>query len=292
MSGKNILITGATSGIGEETALALADLGANVTIAGRDEERCMNTLVKILDRSPEARLDFLVADLSEISQVRNLAIEYQNRNNQLNVLVNNAGAVYIRRRVSTDGYEMTFATNHLNYFTLTNLLLPLLEETAEQYGESRIVNVSSNAHRGVKIDFDDLQSVSNYQPMRAYSKSKLANILFSFELARRIQASNVSVNALHPGFISTNLGTNHNPFLKFLYRLFIHPFAKSREEGARTSVYLASNPDVKGISGKYYADCKQTSADLAAYDSNTAERLWQVSADMVIKVDPTIRIQS
>jgi NAD(P)-dependent dehydrogenase (short-subunit alcohol dehydrogenase family) len=278
---KTALITGSTSGIGDVTARELARLGFAVTIAGRDKTRCQATIARIRASVPTAQVDYLLADLSEMSQVRRLAEEFQQRHERLDALVNNAGVFYLRRGLTPDGFERTFAVNHLSYFLLTNLLLSLLADTAAHTGEARVVNVSSNAHRGAQLDFEDLGSIRHYQGWRAYCRSKLANILFTFELDRRLQGRGVSANALHPGFVSTNIGVNHNPIMRLLYRLFIHPRTISPEEGAQTSVYLVSSPEVKGLSGAYFVRCKGTRADPAAYDHETARRLWEISAEMV-----------
>lgn len=281
MAGKYVLITGGTSGIGEITAQQLAQMGASVIITGRDGSRCQKTIAKIKHHVPDACIDYLLVDLSNLAQVRNLSKQFEDKYSQLDILINNAGAIYLRRHVSVDGYELTFATNHLGHFLLTHRLLPLLKSAAVNNRGAHIINVSSNAHKGAEIKFDDLQSERNYQAMRVYGMSKLANILFTFELDRRIKGYNVRVNALHPGLIRTNIGVNHNPLAKIIYRLFVYPFAMPTEEGARTSVYLASSSDSIDISGEYFVGCKPVQADPVAYDLAVAERLWNVSSDLV-----------
>jgi NAD(P)-dependent dehydrogenase (short-subunit alcohol dehydrogenase family) len=191
------------------------------------------------------------------------------------VLVNNAAGVFLRRQETVDGFEKTFALNHLNYFMLTNLLLDVLQASAP----ARIVNVASDSHRDAELDLDDLQLAEGYNPMRAYGRSKLANVLFTYELARRLEGSGVTANALHPGFVNTHLGKSN-----WLVRIALTPihwlFAKSPREGAQTSIYLASSPEVAGVSGKYFVDCEPTRSAPASYDEAAAQRLWEVSATL------------
>lgn len=280
LQGKTIVVTGATSGIGRVTAATLAKLGAAVFCVGRDPQRTQATVDAIQDNSGNAQVVGLLADLASFQQIHNLADEIHQRTPRLDVLVNNAGAVFLRRKLSQDGIELTFALNHLAYFLLTNLLLDLLKSTAAQAGEARLVNVASAAHMGAKIHFDDLQFQHGYSAMRAYSQSKLANILFTYELARRLEGSGVTANALHPGFVASRFATNNGPLAKIAMRL-ARLVAISPEEGAQTSIYLASSPEVKGVTGKYFVKRHPHNSDPASYDAETARRLWEVSAQMV-----------
>lgn len=282
MQGKVCLVTGATSGIGVEAARALAEQGAQVVVVGRSRERCERTVAAI-NGGAGARVERaagLLADLGSPAEVRRLAAEFLDRYPRLDVLVNNAGVFNWSRQENAAGLEATWAVNHLNYFLLTILLLDRLKETAAAQGEARVVNVSSGAHRGGRINFDDLQGKQRYSGWPAYAQSKLANLLFTFELARRLGGSGVTANALHPGFVATNFALN-NGLLARLVLPIIHRFALTPAEGARTVVYLASSPEVRGVSGEYFEDCRPVRAASAAYDLETARRLWQVSEAMV-----------
>jgi NAD(P)-dependent dehydrogenase (short-subunit alcohol dehydrogenase family) len=277
MNGKTCLVTGATAGIGEVTACELARLGARVLVVSRDPQRCADSARRIQEKTGSAAVEYLTSDLSSQAQVRRLAQEIQQNTDRLDVLVNNAGAIFMRRQESVDGIEMTWALNHLSYFLLTNLLLDLLKNSAP----ARIVNVSSGAHRGGKINFNDLQAKRGYSGFPAYSRSKLANILFTFELARRLEGTGVTANALHPGFVGTRFAKNNGLLVTLGLDLIYRLFALSPEQGARTSLYLAASPEVEGVSGGYYIKERPVQAAPAAYDQEAAQRLWQVSAEMV-----------
>ena len=281
MQGKISLVTGATNGIGKITAMALAKQGATVVIIGRNAQKTQETQEEIRRESGNAQIDYIVADLSSMAQVRTAAQTFRSKYKQLHVLVNNAGALFNERQVSADGYEMTFALNHLNYFLLTHELLDLLIASGSASQKARVVNVSSLAHTGGKIDFDDLNSSKRYRGFGAYAQSKLANILFSNELARRMQQANAHVtsNALHPGFVATGFGQGNSGILTFIFKI-IRPFAISPEKGAETSIYLASSPEVEGVTGQYFADKKAAKPAAQATDLATAQRLWQVSEQM------------
>jgi NAD(P)-dependent dehydrogenase (short-subunit alcohol dehydrogenase family) len=272
MTGKLCLVTGATSGIGWETARALAAKGATVAFIGRDAGRTQKALDRIRATIPDARLESYLADLSSQEQVRRLAQEFQSRYDRLDVLVNNAGAVFPTRRVSVDGIEMTLALNHLAPFLLTNLLLDTLAASAP----SRVVTVSSGAHVGAKVNFDDLQLTHGYGTWRAYGQSKLMNLLFTRELARRLAGTGVTANALHPGFVSSNFGKSEGPLWAAAFTV-MRPFMISAEKGAQTVIYLASSPEVEGASGWYYVDCHPVTPSAEARDDATARRLWEVS---------------
>lgn len=274
MQGKICLITGATGGIGVETALGLAKQGAQVIIAGRSAEK-IAAAARRIEAESGAAVQTLTADLSSQAEVRRLAAEFSQRWDRLDVLVNNAGAIFVNRRETVDGLEMTFALNHLNYFLLTHLLLDCLKAA----GSARIVNVSSGAHLGGKINFDDLQLQRGYSSWKAYSQSKLANVLFTYELARKLAGSGITANALHPGFVATNFGRSNGGLFNPLFRL-TQVFAITPEAGARTSIYLASSPEVAGVTGKYFDRCRPVRSSPLSYNEETARRLWQVSLQL------------
>jgi NAD(P)-dependent dehydrogenase (short-subunit alcohol dehydrogenase family) len=275
MQNKICLITGATSGIGQAAALALAQKGATVIVAGRDERRCQDTVAHIQRDTQNFHVDYLLADLSVQAQVRALAVEFKSRYERLDVLVNNAGVINFFRKLSADGIEMTFAVNHLAYFLLTNLLLDTLKASAP----ARIVNVASNSHLGEHLDFDNLELKRGYNPGKAYGRSKLANLYFTYELARRLQGTGVTVNAMHPGFVRTNMAAN-NGWLVRLFLPLVHLNSLTPEQGARTAVYLASSPDVEGVTGKYFVHEREVPSDPISYDESVAKRLWEVSEKM------------
>jgi len=275
MSGKVCMVTGATSGIGKVTARELLRMGATVVMVGRSQERCDITAEQFRKETGSEMVDYLVADLSSQAEVRRLANDYLGRYDRLDVLVNNAGGFFMKRQESVDGIEMTLALNHLNYFLLTDLLLEIIQASAP----ARIINVSSNGHHGANIDFDDLQGERSYSGWRAYAQSKLANVLHAYELARRLDAAQVMVNALHPGFVSTRLARNNGLVFQLVMPL-MRIIARSPDEGARSSVYLATSPAVEGITGKYFVDDQAVPSSAASYDEDTARKLWQVSMEM------------
>jgi NAD(P)-dependent dehydrogenase (short-subunit alcohol dehydrogenase family) len=276
MEGKVCLVTGASGGIGLVSASELARQGARVIGVGRSRERCDSAVRQIRDRTGSRSVEYLVADLSSQKEIRDLASEVRAATDRLDVLLNNAGGVFVRRRESVDGLEMTFALNHMAYFLLTNLLIDLIQASAP----ARVVNVSSAAHQGVKLDFDDLQARNKrYSGWRAYQKSKLANIFFTRELARRLEGSGVTANALHPGYVNTQIFSTGG-FSGWLLRRAADLFAISPEQGADTSIYLASSPAIEGISGKYFYKRSETSPSPAAHDNSAARRLWEVSEQL------------
>ncbi len=273
MNGKVCIVTGATSGIGAETAKQLAQRGATVIVVGRNAEKSAGAVAWIKQQSDNAAVDYLLADLSSQQDIRALAQRFKDKYARLDVLVNNAGGLWRSRQESVDGIEMTFAVNHLSYFLFTNLLLDTLIASAP----ARIVNVASNLHQQAALDFDDLQSTRHYSGWAAYNNSKLINVLFTYELARRLSGVRVTANALHPGVISTNLMTANDSS-----RARFDPASTGGEHGARTSVYLASSPEVEGVTGKYFVASKAVASSPASYDEAAARRLWQVSAAMTV----------
>jgi len=277
MQNKICLITGATNGIGRATATALARKGATVVVVGRDGERCHNTVAEIKTETGNPDVDFLLADLSVQAQVRQLAKDFRSRYARLDVLVNDAGVINFFRQLSADGIEMNFAVNHLSYFLLTNLLLDTLKASAP----ARIVNVSSNSHRHKQLDFGNLELKRGYWAGIAYGRSKLCNLYFTYELARRLESegAGVTVNAMHPGFVHTNMAAN-NGWLVRLFLPFIHRNSLTPEQGADTVVYLASSPEVEGVTGKYFVRRREVDSDPVSYDVDAAKKLWQVSEQM------------
>jgi retinol dehydrogenase-12 len=281
VQGKVCLVTGATSGIGAVTAEALAQQGATAVIVGRDPAKCEAVAARIRQRTGNPSVGHLVADLSRQADVRELARQFLERYPRLDVLVNNAGGIFLSRRLSADGIEMTFALNHLGYFLLTTLLLDRICASAP----SRIVNVASIGHKLAEgARFEDLQFERGYRAgFPAYHHSKLANLLFTYELARRLEGTSVTVNALHPGLVATNIGTNNGlswQVLSFFYQRILRPNYVSPEEGARTIVYLASSPEVEGVTGCYFVDERAVPSSKASNDVDAARRLWDLSEEL------------
>ena len=276
MNGRICLVTGGTNGIGKSTAQALAGMGATVIIVGRDAQKTSKVVKEIRAASGNPRVRSMLADLSSQQEIRRLADEFKNSYAHLHVLINNAGAVFMKRQLSVDGIEMTFALNHLAYFLLTNLLLDTLKASAP----ARIINVSSGAHTSGKIEFDNLQGKRVYSP-RVYEDSKLANILFTLELARRLEGTGVTANALHPGFTATGFAKNNGKAIAALVSIFAPLVARSPAKGAETSIYLASSSSVEGITGKYFHNSRELPAASQATDMVVARKLWDRSAEMV-----------
>jgi NAD(P)-dependent dehydrogenase (short-subunit alcohol dehydrogenase family) len=279
MKGKRVLITGATNGIGKQAALALLKLGADVVIVGRDEIKTRKVSIDLRVLSGSSRIDMLVADLSSMDEVRRIAAEFRAKYDHLDVLLNNAGAVFADYQRSADGYEMTFALNHISYFLLTHLLLDMLKKTAKEQGEARIVNVSSSAHRKATLRLDNLRDASGHSFMNSYGASKLMNVQFTYALARRLEGTTVTVNAVHPGLVSTGFGRNTGPVWSGLIKIAQKLFAISPQKGAETLVYLAASPEVAGISGKYWHAKKQKRSSDNSYDKEQQQRLWDYSAE-------------
>jgi retinol dehydrogenase-14 len=276
MAGKTVLVTGATGGIGKATAMGLATMGANLAITGRDRERTEGAAREIREVG-RGQVDVFVADLSSQAEVRRLAGEVLQTCPRIDVLVNNVGGYWNTRHVTADGLEHTFALNHLAPFLLTNLLLDRLTQSAP----ARVVTVSSNAHATGQIDFDDPQGERSYSGSRAYNQSKLANILFTYELATMLKSSAVTANALHPGVVNTSFGAEDPRGIQRLIIPIARPFLKTPTQGAATSIHLASSPDLEQVTGRYFANSKPRKSSKRSYDKATAARLWQVSTALV-----------
>jgi NAD(P)-dependent dehydrogenase (short-subunit alcohol dehydrogenase family) len=276
MAGKVCLVTGATSGIGKVVATALAARGAEVLVAGRSQEKGDETVSWIKSETGNHAVRYVLADFSDLDQVRALARVLKAQTSRLDVLVNNAGTFFNTRHETPYGVEMTFLVNHLAPFLLTNLLLETLQASAP----ARIVNVSSAAHQYDTMDFDDLGFKRGYFGMKAYARSKLANILFTYELARRLDSRQVTANALHPGHVATDMWRTNFPLIGPVLKWVMGFFALTPEQGADTAIYLASSPEVEGTSGKYFANREAVESSPLSYDEGVAQRLWQVSEDL------------
>lgn len=277
MAGKTVLITGGTGGIGKATAIGLARLGARVGIVGRDAARGEAAAADIRSASNNPSVDVFIADLSSQAEVRRLAAEVLDAYPRLDVLVNNVGGFWAHRRVTADGLEHTFALNHLASFLLTNLLLERLVASAP----ARVVTVSSGAQSMGRIDFDDLQGARKYSGQRAYNQSKLANVMFTYELARRLEGTGVTATVLHPGVTRTAFGAEDQAWYFTTGSGLARRFMKSPAEGAEMPIYLASSPEVEGVTGRYFANRKPRESNKLAYDTDAAARLWRVSAELV-----------
>jgi NAD(P)-dependent dehydrogenase (short-subunit alcohol dehydrogenase family) len=281
MAGKTVLITGGTGGIGRASAIGLASMGARVGITGRDRERAERAAVAIAHASGSSAIDVFVADMSSQAEVRRLADEVLAAYPRLDVLLNNVGGFWANRHITADGLEHTFALNHLAPFLLTSLLLERLKASAP----ARVVTVSSAAQSMGRIDFDDLMGERKYSGQRAYNQSKLANVMFTYELSKRLAGSGVTATALHPGMTSTAFSAE-DPALGLLVDI-LRPFMQSAAQGADPAVFLASSPDVEGVSGGYFAKRKPKGSHESSYDPATTARLWRVSTDLVgLAVDP------
>ena len=274
LTGKVCLVTGANSGIGKSTAHALGKLGATVVMVCRDRKRAEAVRDEIAAATGNQHVELMICDLSSKADIRRFAAEFIDAHERLDVLINNAGVVLRQRSLTADGIESTFAVNHLGYFLLTNLLLDLLKKSAP----ARVVNVSSAAHAYGKIDFDNLQGEKKYGGFSAYANSKLANVLFTYELARRLDGTGVTANCLHPGGVATGLFRNLPKPIEALIKLV----TISPEKGADTSVYLASSPEVEGVTGRYFAKRRETRTSNESYNEEVARRLWEVSDEMTV----------
>jgi retinol dehydrogenase 14 len=272
MEGRVALITGGTSGIGKASATALAAMGAEVVVSGRSEGRGRAAVEEIRGESGSERVSLMLADLAVQAEVRRLAREFKERHDRLDVLVNNAGIIQQKRTETPDGIELTLAVNHLAPFLLTNLLIVRLEVSAP----SRVITVSSEARRGAEIDFDDLQSERRYRSFRVYGMTKLANILFTYELAERLEGTGVVANCVHPGGVNTNFGSNNRGIGVLIFRAF-KPFMRTPEQGADTVIYLASSPETGELTGRYLTDRRVISSYEEPHDVSAQKRLWEIS---------------
>jgi NAD(P)-dependent dehydrogenase (short-subunit alcohol dehydrogenase family) len=270
MTGKTVLITGATNGIGKIAALELSRMGANVSIVARNRSKGQAVLEEIRRETNNVQIELFMADLSSMTDVRKLAQEFMAKHGTLDVLLNNAGAFYSERKLSADGLEMTFALNHMSYFLLTNLLLPVLKNTPN----ARVVSVSSAVHTSGKLDFANLQGEQKFNGWKAYSDSKLENALFTFALARRLAGSGVTANCLHPGFVKTGFGEGNSGFFAMFLGVIKNLFAIPVAEGAKTMIHLASSPDVTGVTGQYFDKSKMVASSAASLDQTVQEQLW------------------
>lgn len=275
MQGKVCIVTGANSGIGKATALALAKKGATVVMVCRNRERGAAAQIDIIAESGNHNVDLLIADLSSQQDIYALAAEFKAKYNRLDVLINNAGGIFSQRRLTVDGIEYTFALNHLAYFLLTNLLLDMLKESAP----ARVINVASGSERIGQINFDDLQSEHNYRETTAYSQSKLANVMFTYELARQLRRTGITVNAVNPGLVRTNFLRESSWYLRWAVTP-ITWFGRSSTKGAETIVYLACSAEVERINGLYFVDKEAVNSSEQSYDERIAKRLWKVSEQL------------
>jgi NAD(P)-dependent dehydrogenase (short-subunit alcohol dehydrogenase family) len=281
MKNKTVLITGATNGIGKAAALEIAKMGATVVLVGRDKTKTQQVLNELQQASGNNNLESMIADLSSQKDIRKLASDFKAKHSGLDVLINNAGGFYNKRQTTLDGLEYTLALNHLSYFLLTHLLLDLLKAIApSRIISSRIINVSSDAHQNAKLDFSDLQSEKSYSGFGVYGMSKLANVLFTYQLAKQLENTDVTVNALHPGFVNTGFANNSGGFVGILLKV-AKRFALKPDQGADTLVYLATSPEVEGLTGKYFVKRKETRSSPLSYDQTVQKKLWDESAKLV-----------
>ncbi|MBA3825550.1 MAG: SDR family oxidoreductase [Ktedonobacterales bacterium] len=280
MAGKVCLATGATNGIGKVTATALANQGATLVIVGRDATKVAETVRDITAQTGNTHVESIVADLSSQAEVRRTAQEFLAKHDRLDVLFNNAGAAFTKRQESVDGLEMTFALNHMAYFTLTQALLPTIQAT----DAARIVCTASEAHRGAHIDFADLQSTRRFQGFGAYGRSKLMNIMFGYELARRLSGTGITVNTLHPGFVATGFAKNNGGLIAFAVGVLLRPVEISPAKGAETPIYLATSPEVRGVTGKYFSKRRAISSSKESYVEADQARLWAMSEEIAARL--------
>ena len=277
MTGKTVVITGGTSGIGQVAAEALAARGARIVLVARSRDRGAEALARLRAKNPGAVHSVYYADLSRVGEVKRAGDEIAAREPRVDVLINNAGAMFTQRQVTEDGLEMTFAVNHMAYFVLTHVL----RERLLAAGAARVISTASHAHKGMKLDFNDLQLTTKYSGFRAYGRSKLCNILFTRELARQLAGTGVTANCLHPGFVNTRFGDHSGPGIGTAVFGFLKNFALSPEKGAQTVIWLASADEPARVSGTYFHKCKETDPSREARDDESARRLWQETAKLV-----------
>ncbi|MFX1452107.1 MAG: SDR family oxidoreductase [Promethearchaeota archaeon] len=273
IEGKICLVTGANSGIGRATTKGLAEMNARVVMLCRSKERGEKAQKEIIRETRNNNIDLIVCDLSSQESIRNFVTAFKSKYSTLDVLINNAGVMLKRRILSVDGIEMNFAIHALAPFLLTNLLIDIIKKSAP----SRIINVTSAAHKRAKIDFKDLQSEhKKYRLFTVYGISKLAEILFTYELSRKLEGTGVTVNAVHPGLVNTNLGRDQSKFSQW----FARKFFQSPEEGAKTSIYLASSPNIEGVTGKYFVNKEPRESSEESYNEEYAKKLWEICDEM------------
>ncbi|KAM8714250.1 hypothetical protein ACLKA7_014393 [Drosophila subpalustris] len=276
-TGKIVIVTGSNTGIGKETVLELARRGATVYMACRDKKRTDEARLEIIRETNNQNIHFRELDLASLDSIRKFAADFKKEQNKLHILINNAGIMHCPRMSTKDGFEMQLGVNHMGHFLLTNLLLDLLKKTAP----SRIVNVSSLAHSMGKMNFDDLNSEKSYNSFDAYNQSKLANVLFTRELAKRLEGTGVTVNAVHPGVVQTDLLRHYKFFETTIGRILVKGvqwvFFKTSKNGAQTTLYAALDPDLNGVTGLYFSDCKPKEVSNAAKDEKSAKLLWEES---------------
>jgi NAD(P)-dependent dehydrogenase (short-subunit alcohol dehydrogenase family) len=277
MNGRTCLITGATDGIGKETAIGMAKNGYNLILIGRNEEKGKKVSDEIRKIADSIDINFFTADLILMKEVSRVADEVCQKYDQIDVLINNVGAYFAFRDVTEEGFERTFALNHLGYFLMTKKLLPLVEKSDYK----RIVNVSSSAHYGVSFEFDNLNGKKKYRGFKTYQKSKLANVMFTYELAKRVKDRGITANCLHPGFVASKFGSNNNLLWRVITGLFKALFAINVKKGAKTSIHLACSDDVKDISGRFFSNCEVKKGSGKAKNEEHNEKLWEISEDAV-----------
>lgn len=277
MNGKVCIVTGSNSGIGKETALALAEMGATVVMAVRDAEKGENARNEILEQTGNTKTDLMICDLASLDSIRQFAKEFTQKYDRLDVLVNNAGCTIHKRQVTNDGFERTLAVNYLGPFLLTHELLPMLKSSAP----SRVINLTSGIHSSARVDFDDLQNERKYRAMNAYGAAKLMVVMYTYELARRLEGTGVSVNAVHPGFAATNLGSNTGALRHRIMFKMVRPLQMSAKKGAETSVYVATSPELEGVTGKYFAKSEERPSSELSYDEEAQKRLWVVTEELL-----------
>jgi len=270
ITGKICIVTGSNSGIGKYTALALAEMGATVVMVVRDQAKGQRALDEIISKTGNTSVSLMICDMSSMDSVRKFAAEFKVKYDRLDVLINNAGAEFVKRQITVEGFEQTFSVDYLAPFLLTYELLDLLRASAP----SRIINVSSGLAKNGKVNFDDLQNEKNYKGMKAYSNAKLMLMMFTYELSRRLKGTGVTVNVLMPGFVATNLGKNSGSLSSAIMFTLVRPMQISAKKGAETSVYLASSNEVKDVTGKCFSKKKEVETCPASYDREAQERLW------------------
>ena len=273
MKDKICLVTGATDGIGKETARCLGKQNAQLILVGRNPEKGEKVQKKLIAITGNNQIDIMTADLSNMNAIQKLSAEIHKKYNKLNVLINNVGAFFSKREITDEGFEKTFALNHLGYFLLTKLLLDLIKKGKNP----RIINVASGAHIGATLDFDNLQGKNDYSGWAAYKRSKLMNIMFTYKLAELLKDTPITVNTLHPGFVRTRFGDNNTGIVGIGLNLAKKIGAISIKKGAETSVFLATSPTVKGVSGKYFVKCKPEKSSSSSYNKSDIDRLWRTT---------------